>query len=154
MNIRRLALAAALVALTPAAFAATDTDNLVVSINVTNACDVTAAPLAFGDADLSANVDASAVIGVTCSNVGAYSVAFGNGNNFSGGRRMTGASGQFLNYGLFSDAGRTTALTTFGGTSTGGNTADNHTVYGRVPAGQSNKTTGAYGDSVVVTLTY
>ena len=156
MNVRRLALAAALVALSPAAFAATATADMVVSINVTNNCTVSAAPLAFGNSDLSAAADATAVIGVTCSNVGAYSVAFGPGNNVSGAQRrmQRGASGEFLNYNLFSDAGRATALTTFAGTSTGGNVANNHTVFGRVPAGQSNKTTGSYGDSVVVTLTY
>ena len=156
MNIRRLALAAALVAVSPVALAATATDNMVVSINVTNNCTVSAGALAFGNSDLSAAAAATAAIGVTCSNVGAYSVAFGNGANASGTQRrmQRAAAGEFLNYNLFSDAGRTTALTTLGGTSTGGGTPNVFTVYGQVPAGQSNKTTGAYGDSVLVTLTY
>jgi len=156
MSFRRLALAAVLVAATPAAFAATTTDNMLVSINVTNNCTVAAGALAFGNADLSANADATATINVACSNVGAYSVAFGNGNNVTGTQRrmQRAASGEFLNYNLFSDAGRTTALTGFSGTSVGGNTATPFTVYGRVPTGQGSKTTGTYNDSVVVTLTF
>lgn len=156
MNIRRLAITAALLALSPAAFAATDTDNMLVSINVTNNCDVAAGALAFGSADLSANADATATISVTCSNVGAYSLAFNNGANASGAQRrmQRGASGEFLNYALSGVAPGGTALTGFTGTSTGGNVANTHTVHGRVPSGQSNKTIGAYNDSVLVTLTF
>lgn len=158
MNIRRLALAVALVAAAPLAYAQsqTKTDNMLVSINVTNNCSVAAGALAFGNADLSANADATATISVTCSNTGAYSLAFNNGGNAAGAQRrmQRGTSGEFLNYNLSGVAPGGTALTGFSGTSTGGNVANTHTVHGRVPTGQSNKTIGAYNDSVLVTLTY
>lgn len=156
MSIRRLALAAALLAAAPVAFAQSATSNMNVTINVTNTCTVAAGSLAFGNSTLAAAADASANIAVTCSNKGAYSLGFGNGGNAAGSqRRMKHATlADTLDYNLFSDTGRTTALTTFSGTSTGGNTADQHTVFGRVPSGQANKAIGAYNDSVLVTLTF
>lgn len=160
MTIRRLALAAALLAATPLAFAQSSpqTANMPVTITVTNTCTVAAGTLAFGTQTLAAAADASANITVTCSNRGAYTLAFGDGNFVNGGqRRMEHTDAgitQHINYDLFSDAGRTTALTTLGGTSTGGGTGDVRTIFGRVPSGQANKETGNYADSVVVTLTF
>lgn len=157
MSFRRLALAAALVVAAPSAFAATANQNMAVSIDVTNACTLSTPALSFGTSDLAAAKNGSAIISVACSNKGAYSLAFNDGANASGSQRrleQDGAGTDTLNYNLSGVSAGGAALTGFSGTSTGGNVANTHTVYGQVPAGQSNKATGSYSDSVQVTLTY
>jgi spore coat protein U-like protein len=64
-----------------------------------------------------------------------------------------------LNYSLYTNAARTTVWGDgSGGTSTVSNTgsgvAQNFTVYARVPLGQTSVATGAYADTVQVTVTY
>ena len=158
MNIRRLALAAALFAAAPVAFAQsqTTTANMPVTINVTNTCTVGAGTLNFGDSSLAAAAGGQTNVNVTCSNKGAYSLAFNDGvNAVTGQRRMRHATlTDTLNYNLSGASVGGAALTGFSSTSTGGNVANVHTVYGQVPSGQSNKATGTYNDSVLVTLTY
>lgn len=71
---------------------------------------------------------------------------------------MRNAAGTaFIRYGLFRNAARnqawgaTLGTNTVGGTGTG--SAQNLTVYGRVPA-QATPAGGSYEDNVVMTLTY
>ena len=157
----RTALAAALLAAAPMAFAATDTDTMTVSIEIENACTVDAQDMAFGaQSDLSAGLNSSADVTVDCTNQGAINVAFsaGSSGDFAN-RTMQGPSGATIDYQLYDAAtggavlgDGTGTTTTFAGTSTGG--AQTFTVYGEVPGGQGAKPVGNYSDAITATLTY
>ena len=157
----RTALAAALLAAAPMAFAATDTDTMTVSIEIENACTVDAQDMAFGaQSDLSAGLNSSADVTVDCTNQGAINVAFsaGSSGDFAN-RTMQGPSGATIDYQLYDAASGgqvlgdgTNRTATFSGTSTG-TTVDTFTVYGVVPA-QGAKPVGNYSDSITATLTY
>jgi spore coat protein U domain-containing protein, fimbrial subunit CupE1/2/3/6 len=149
--------------------ATTATTTFTVSVTITASCTIGVANLAFGSQGiLSANVDQTTTITVTCSNTTPYSVGMDNGLNFSGGtRRMkdTGAGTTFVNYGLYSDAARTFAWTTTtspssctGGASTcalgtGNGTAQTITLYGRIPA-QTTPAPATFNDTMTATVTY
>jgi spore coat protein U-like protein len=135
------------------------TSTMTVSGSVAPTCSITAGTLAFGTYTPNALKDAVATISVDCSNTAPYQVSLGGGENQSGStRRMAGPSGSFLNYGLFSNSGRTTGWgdgTAVGAivSGTGSGTAQSLTVYGQIPAGQYARP-GSYTDSVFVTVTY
>jgi spore coat protein U-like protein len=99
--------------------------------------------------------DAIGTITITCVNGTTYSVIAGDGNNYSGGWRMVNGSGQYLNYALYSNAGRSTAFPRSGTTvaGTGNGSPQTLTVYGRVP-GQTAGGTGDFTDAVAFTVTY
>ena len=157
----RTALAAALLAAAPMAFAATDTDTMTVSIEIENACTVDAQDMAFGaQSDISAGLNSSADVTVDCTNQGAINVAFsaGSSGDFAN-RTMQGPSGATIDYQLYDAASGgqvlgdgTNSTATFSGTSTG-TTVDTFTVYGVVPA-QGPKPVGNYSDAITATLTY
>jgi spore coat protein U-like protein len=104
---------------------------------------------------------------VQCTNTTPYSIGLNNGINASGSQRrvQVGATGNYLNYGLYTDAAysnawvATTSATscTAGvstcslGTGTGSN--QNITVYGRIPP-QTAPIVGTFTDTVVVTVTF
>ena len=149
--------------------AATATTTFTVSVTITASCTISATNLAFGTQGvLAANVDSTSTISITCTNTTPYSVGLDNGLNFSGGtRRMkdTGAGTTFVNYGLYTDTGRTNAWTTStsaasctGGANTcalgtGNGTTQNITVYGRIPA-QTTPAPATFNDTVTATVTY
>jgi spore coat protein U-like protein len=129
-----------------------------VQATVQNECDVTADPLNFGSHGvLSANVDATADLQVTCTLGTNYTISLGNGQNgISELTRKMANGASMIAYGLYSDPGRNTVFgsqlgSTLGGTGTG--FADTVTVYGRVPP-QVTPEAGAYSDTVVVNVTY
>jgi spore coat protein U-like protein len=71
---------------------------------------------------------------------------------------MTSGSNS-LTYGLYTNAARTTVWgdgtgSTATVTNTGSGSAQNFTVYGRIPAGQTSTPAGIYADTVSVTITY
>ena len=157
----RTALAAALLAAAPMAFAATDTDTMNVSIEIQNECSVAAEDLSFGtQTNLSADITSTADVTVDCTNQGSIEVAFsaGGSSDFTN-RTMENADGVTIDYQLYDAATGGAVLgdgsgttTTFAGTSTGG--AQTFTVYGEVPGGQGAKPVGNYSDSITATLTY
>lgn len=154
---------------TGVAQAATATTTFTVSVTITASCTISATNLAFGTQGvLAANVDSTSTISITCTNTTPYSVGLDNGLNFSGGtRRMkdTGAGTTFVNYGLYTDSGRTNAWTTStsaasctGGANTcalgtGNGTNQNITVYGRIPA-QTTPAPATFNDTETATVTY
>ena len=157
----RTALAAALLAAAPMAFAATDTDTMTVSIEIENACTVDAEDMAFGAAtDLSGGLSSSADVTVDCTNQGGISVSFSAGSSGDAANRtMTGPGAATINYQLYDAATGGQVLgdgnngtATFSGTSTG-TSVDTFTVYGVVPA-QGPKPVGNYSDAITATLTY
>jgi spore coat protein U-like protein len=150
--------------------AGTATANLTVQMTITASCTINAATLDFGTNPgtnlVSANVDTSTTVSVTCTNTAPYSIGMDNGANVSGSqRRMKNGVSNFLNYNLYTDAGRTNAWTTAASSSTcttasscalgtGNGAAQSVNIYGRVPTVATAPTAGAYTDTVVMTITY
>ena len=154
---------AAAAALATPAVAGTTSSNLSVSANVNANCTVSTTALDFGGIDtLSASpVDGTGGISVTCTSGTAWTAAadIGSGSGASFASRRMSAGGNTLSYTIYTDAGRTTVWGDgSGSTGTVGNTgsgaAQNVTVYGRVPAGQTSVPAGSYADTVSVTITY
>jgi len=147
-----------------ALFAATADDNFDVTATIIASCTITAGDLAFGNYDplAVANNDNTSTISVTCTNGAAYNILLDGGTvagdvaNRSMDDDATGT--QNLNYALFRDAGRTNnwgetiGTDTLTGTGIGVN--QNITVYGRITAGQTAPTVGAYTDTVTATIDF
>ena len=128
----------------------------------TGTCAVTATTLDFGTRGvLSANVDATNTISVTCTAGGAYTIGLGGGNagatDPTQRRMLNGGQTEFVTYGIYRDVarslpwGETIGTNTASGTGTG--MAQNYTAYGRVPA-QTTPSPQLYADTIVVTVTY
>ena len=149
--------------------AATATASFTVSVTIVAGCTIGAGNMAFGSQSvLAANVDTTSTISVQCTNTTPYSIGLDNGLNYSGGtRRMkdTGAGTTFVNFGLYTDAGRSNAWTTTtssasctGGANTcvlgtGNGATQSITVYGRIPA-QTTPAPATFNDTVTATVTY
>lgn len=155
-------LVAAAVATSPAQ-AGTQSSSLGVSATVNANCTISTSALNFGSIDtLSASpVDGTGGVTIACTN-GSSWTATANAGTGSGAtlasRRMTSGSNT-LTYSLYTDAARTTVWGDGTGstgtiTNTGTGTAQNVTIYGRVPASQTGVPAGAYTDTVSVTVTY
>ncbi|MBI3304118.1 MAG: spore coat protein U domain-containing protein [Deltaproteobacteria bacterium] len=154
-----------------AAFAGSATNNLTVQATVVANCTVSAATLNLGNydplvANAAADLDASQALSIKCTKgTAATSIDLNNGSNFSGGRRMQlGATGNFLNYELYKDSGRTSVWGTGAvkGIVPDASTSKNSdlkvggaalTVFGRVPQNQD-VTIGSYADTVTVTINF
>ena len=153
---------AAVTTIAGAADAATASSTLGVSMTITAGCSVAAGTIAFGtQSTLSANVDQTGTLQVTCTNTTPYTVGFDAGS-FGGSvttRKMKGGATntEFVNYALYLNAGRTSNWGSTIGTDTlagtGNGSAQTVTVYGRVPP-QSIGSPGGYSDTVAVTVTY
>jgi spore coat protein U-like protein len=135
-----------------------------VTVTVAAECTVSTATLNFGAYDpVSANAitpqDSTSMIDVYCTKTTVATVALDNGLYFFGGnRRIQSGLGDFLNYQLYTDAGRSiiwNAVNTDSGTSTSKLTPINggFTVYGRIFAGQDVRA-GSFTDTVLVTVNY
>ena len=164
---RRLRLLAGLAALAalaaglpfPAAQAATAIPTLSVTAQVTTACHIISNNLDFG-AYSGAELDTTTTLSAVCSNGTPYNVGLNQGSSTGAtvpSRKMTGPSADTLSYALFQDSGRTTNWGDTIGTDTvsgaGDGVVQTLTVYGRVPAAQFVET-GAYEDTITVTLTF
>jgi spore coat protein U-like protein len=109
---------------------------------------------------LSANVDTSSVVTLTCATSTAYSVSLDAGANPSSAgdvatRRMKSGS-NYVGYQMYTDSSRSDVWGTAVGdlvAGTGNGIAQTLTVYGRVPA-QTTPPAGTYTDTVTVTVTY
>lgn len=132
-----------------------------VSAAVVKTCTISATAIDFGaydtvGANATAPADQTGTVTLRCTRGTNYSVALGQGDNFSGGRRMRlGASGEYLSYQLYSDAGRTSVWD--GAAPVSGTAANrsafNLTVFGRVPAAQD-VIEGAYLDTISATVNF
>lgn len=138
------------------------TANMPVQITIQDACAITTAPstLDFGtQGPLTANVDNTATLAVTCTDQAPYSIGLDAGKNptGSGVRQMTDGSGNFVSYALYQDNARTTpwgnTANTDMETGTGSGSAQTITVYGRV-APQTTPPAGIYNDTVAVNVTF
>lgn len=140
------------------------TGTVIPNCNIASISGLTFAP----SSALTSNVDTTGSISVQCTNTTPYSISLGNGNYVSGSQRRmhSVATGGYISYDVYTDAGHTSAWTTSTSASSctsGGSTCalgtgtgvtqPAVTVYGRVPP-QTTPLIGIYTDTVVVTVTY
>ncbi len=162
-RLNRIVLTSCLLVFAGPGWAATATTSFTVSGTVVPTCNVTAAALSFGAAipnPINSNVDAESTVTATCSSGASYTIALGVGNGAGAtfaSRKLTSGPNA-LDYTLYTDAGRTTVWgdgtagsSLFNGTGSGA--AQAIPVYGRIPSPQT-VPTGAYSDTIVVTLTF
>jgi spore coat protein U-like protein len=161
---RKLALAALVASAFAAASAtaATQFDDFVVKIQLTNSCTIVADDLDFGSqTGLTANNDVNSAVHVTCTGANPVSVDFnaGTGGASTIAAREMNNGANVVSYNIYTTAARTVPLGQTAGTdtidftSTGGGTTDDKTIYGRVPA-QAAKPNGTYQSTVRATVTY
>ena len=140
--------------------ASTNTNNITASVSPK--CTIGAFSIAFGAYDpfAAAPLDQSGTVTINCTKATSGVVSFDLGANASGAiRRMqdTGATGNFLNYEVYSDAGHTivwNAVNTVTlGPSVSKNTALTATAYGRVASGQDAAVLN-YQDTLIATVTF
>lgn len=142
--------------------AATSSGTLGISLTLAAACAVSTTAIAFGTVGLiSANVDQTGTVTVTCTKNATYTIALdagGSAGATTSARKMkNGAATEFVAYSLYRDAARTQNWGNTVGTDTlagsGSGSASILTIYGRIPA-QSSPSAGAYTDVVNVTVAY
>lgn len=141
--------------------ATTTSTTFTVSVTLAATCTInSASALNFGNQGiLSANVDQTSTIQVTCTNTTPYNIGLdaGTGTGATVATRKLTSGGATVNYTLYSDSGRTTVWGNTIGTNTvaatGNGTGQNYTVYGRVPS-QTTPAPGTYTDTITVTVTY
>lgn len=158
----RLALAVGLLGTGSLALSATTSDTMDVTATVEDSCQVVASALAFGSfaAIDSTNVDGTTTVDVTCSNGTTYDIGLDEGENGASvtDRQMSDGGTGSLDYALYSDDGRTSnwgdTVSTDTVADTGSGETQTKTVYGRIPSGQETAPTGAYSDTITVTVTY
>ncbi|BAY20616.1 hypothetical protein NIES2100_03580 [Calothrix sp. NIES-2100] len=175
--VRRFTLASALlvtgsvfasVAIPMTAMAGSATSNLGVSASVTANCTISTSALTFGAYDpVSANAS-SALTGTgsvttACTSGASATITLGQGSNADTGstdaaplRMMSDGGGNNLSYGLYTDAGHSTAWGNTSGTGvahTGTGTAAQITIYGSIAGGQ-NVPAGSYSDTVLATVSF
>jgi spore coat protein U-like protein len=151
------------VALPSVAVAATATTTFPVTATVIDSCTVSASPFAFGNYNgiASGMHDATGDISAICTVGTSYTVALDAGlgtGATQANRKLTGPASAELNYGLFTDAARSTIWgDNTGGTGwlvgSGSGVAQAATIYGRIPPGQP-ATVGSYSDTIMLTLSY
>ncbi|MGA7242627.1 MAG: spore coat protein U domain-containing protein [Terracidiphilus sp.] len=134
--------------------AATATAPINVSATVVATCTIGATAMAFGNYT-GVVATATSTVTVQCTNTTPYTVSLNAGTSSGSSvtaRKMTGAAGVFLNYGLYSDSGYATNFVTTASI-TGNGAAQPITVYGSVPAGQY-VAPNTYTDTVTATVSY
>ncbi|MDN3556609.1 Csu type fimbrial protein [Halomonas maura] len=139
----------------------TSTTTFLVSATVNDTCEIAATDLAFGTYDPNAadDMDGTSTVTATCTSGTNYDIGLDTGQNTPSTttRAMSDGVTNTLDYELYSDSARTTVWgntvgdDTLNVTSAGG--AENHTVYGQIPAGQF-EPAGSYSDTINVTVTY
>jgi len=156
--IRGTALIAALVPAMPA-MASTTSTNMTVQTVVPNSCTLSnVVNIAFSNPSGTTitQTDNAGSVDVTCTNGGTYTVSANNGANaLVNQRRMQSnrsGSTATLNYGLYTDTGRTNAFTT-SSQLIGNGAAQTFSIYGRMPA-QTATEAGTYVDTVQLTVSY
>lgn len=156
-KLNKLALAIGVLIMSGTAAAATATQNLDVSANIAASCEFgTAASLPFGALTVSdlangKNETTAAAVKITCTNTGTAAKLYGGAT-----RQMTNGA-NVLDYEVYTDAGRTSALGTaaLGGASvTADGTEQTITLYGKTTSGQGAKASGSYSQALALTVEF
>ena len=140
----------------------TTTTTFAVSAQIVATCTInSASTLNFGNSIgvLSANVDQSSTIQVTCTNTTGYTIGLdaGTGSGATVAVRKLTSGGTTINYSLYTTNtfgtvwGNTIGTDTVAGTGTG--STQSYTVWGRIPP-QTTPAPGTYTDTITVTVTY
>jgi len=138
----------------------TNTNNITASVSAK--CTIGAFSIAFGSYDpfAAAPLDQSGTVTINCTKATSGVVSFNLGANASGAaRRMqdTGATGNYLGYEVYTDAGHTTVWNAVNtvtlGPSVSKDTALTATAYGRVASGQDAAVLN-YQDTLVATVNF
>jgi spore coat protein U-like protein len=152
-----------------AAWAGTVTGSLPVQMQITASCTIGTSSLTFattaGTSLISTAVNQTGSISVTCTNSNPYSIGLDNGQNASSGQRRMINGTNYISYNLYVDSGHTNAWTTASTNSacssanscylgTGNGAAQTVSVYGVVPTVATAPASGAYNDTVTITVTY
>ena len=144
------------------AFAATDSDTIAVSATITASCTITANPLAFGSLTSTATqTDVSTTVDVACTNESPFNVGIDYGLNATGAQRRMLSGANLLSYDVRTGS---FAGISFSPVANYGNAANYNSsgttigttsvpIYGVIPAG-STPPSGAYGDTLTVTVNY
>jgi spore coat protein U-like protein len=167
MNVSRLkrramvGVALALAATVSSAQASTTvTTTFQVSLTITSNCVIAANPLSFGTTGvLTANVNQTTTLSVTCTNTTPYNVGL-DGGNVTGSTvtsRLLGNGTSTVQFQLYSDSGRSIVWGNTIGTNTvsgtGSGSAQSLTVYGQVPT-QSTPAASTYTSTVTASVTF
>ena len=158
-------MAATALAAAGSASAATATTTFGVTATVLKTCSVAANPLGFGSYTPGAGaLSANTTVNVKCTKGTTFTVALNGGTTTGGtiGQRLMSNGTDTLQYNLYTTAafatvfGDGTTGSTMPGTGTGIATAVAVTVFGNLPdnATNQNVSTGAYSDTINVTVTY
>ena len=147
--------------LSAVAKAGSTTTTLTSQITIAAACAInSASTLNFGTQGmLAANVDQTSTIQVVCTNTTPFTIGLdaGTGSGATVATRKLTSGGNTVNYALYSDAAHTTiwgnTVSTDTVAGTGAGSAQNFTVYGRVPP-QAAPAPGNYSDTITVTVMY
>lgn len=108
-------------------------------------------------ANATANLDATTTFDIRCTKGTTAILSMNNGINADGAqRRLTDSNSSYLNYQIYTDAARSTIWNL---SNTVTYLAQNSSpatvsVYGQIPAGQSDITAGNYTDTVTITANY
>jgi spore coat protein U-like protein len=148
--------------------AATATENLSVTAEVTANCTIATAPVAFGNYDpivahAATDLDATGTVTTTCTTGSTPIITLGQGANPTGAstdaapERQLASGTDRLGYQLYQDAPGGTVWGNTAGTGIPpvavNGTAQATTVFGRIPGGQ-NVPVGNYSDTVVATVDF
>jgi len=147
--------------LSAVAKAGSTTTTFTSQITIAAACAInSASTLNFGTQGmLAANVDQTSTIQVVCTNTTPFTIGLdaGTGSGATVATRKLTSGGNTVNYALYSDAAHTTiwgnTVSTDTVAGTGAGSAQNFTVYGRVPP-QAAPAPGNYSDTITVTVMY
>ena len=149
-------------ALTTWGHAASTTTTFAVSTTISGVCVVSTAStgLSFGAYDPTSGSDTlgSTTFKVECSSGLPYTIGLSAGGSSSDTARTMSSGANRLNYGLYSDSGRTTnwgaSTGALAGNGAGLTTENTVTVYGKIPKNQYGPGIGSYSDSITATVTY
>ena len=147
--------------LSAVAKAGSTTTTFTSQITIAAACAInSASTLNFGTQGmLAANVDQTSTIQVVCTNTTPFTIGLdaGTASGATVATRKLTSGGNTVNYALYSDAAHTTiwgnTVSTDTVAGTGAGSAQNFTVYGRVPP-QAAPAPGNYSDTITVTVMY
>jgi spore coat protein U-like protein len=125
-------------------------------------CTISTTSVNFGSYDVFAGTptDTTGTVSFTCSGNADVTITLSKGASSSYNPRTLNGGADTLNYNLYKDAARTTvwgdgtgSTSTHTQTNVPNNTAQNLTIYGRIPASQDVRA-GTYNDSVTVTIDF